>query len=226
MNAFKRLIAAVMLIFGAGMGVNANAGIPVIDAAALTQAVQQVAAWSQQYQQMASQIQNLERTYAAVNGARNMGSLVNNPLSRQYLPAEYQTMLNQGVGQWEAIRNASRRFDVSGTTLASTSDAARAFNQYANQAAINRASAEMAYNSASQRFGDIQVLLDKVNYAPDAKDMEDLQGRIQVEQVMMQNEANKLQMLQQLAAAQRDLQVQQSKEISMKSLRSGLPTGW
>jgi type IV secretion system protein VirB5 len=135
-------------------------------------------------------------------------------------------MLNQGVGQWETIRNAARRFDVSGTTLASTSDAARAFTQVANQAAINRASAEMAYNNASRRFGDIQVLLDRVNYAPDAKDMADLQGRIQAEQVMMQNEANKLQMLQQLAAAQKDLQIQQSKEISMKSLRGGMPAGW
>lgn len=226
MKTFKRFIAAALVFLGLGMNVNANAGIPVIDAAALTQAVQQVAAWAQQYQQMASQIQNLERSYAAVNGARSMGSLVNNPLSRQYLPAEYQTMLNQGVGQWETIRNVSRRFDISGTTLATTSDAARAFNQVANQAAINRASAEMAYNNASQRFGDIQVLLDRVNYAPDAKDMADLQGRIQAEQVMMQNEANKLQMLQQLAAAQKDLQVQQSKEISMKSLRGGLPAGW
>lgn len=226
MKTFKRLIATALLFLGLGVNINANAGIPVIDAAALTQAVQQVAAWAQQYQQMASQIQNLERSYAAVNGARNMGSLVNNPLSRQYLPAEYQTMLNQGVGQWETIRNVSRRFDISGTTLATTSDAARAFNQVANQAAINRASAEMAYNNASQRFGDIQVLLDRVNYAPDAKDMADLQGRIQAEQVMMQNEANKLQMLQQLAAAQKDLQIQQSKEISMKSLRGGMPAGW
>jgi len=70
------------------------------------------------------------------------------------------------------------------------------------------------------------VLLDRVNSAPDAKDIADLQGRIQAEQVMMQNEANKLQMLAQLASAQRDLQIQQAREISMKSSKGGMPAGW
>jgi type IV secretion system protein VirB5 len=69
-------------------------------------------------------------------------------------------------------------------------------------------------------------LLDKVNAAPDAKDIADLQARIQVEQVMLQNESNKLQALQQLAAAQRDLQIQQGREISIKSGKGGLPAGW
>jgi type IV secretion system protein VirB5 len=43
---------------------------------------------------------------------------------------------------------------------------------------------------------------------------------------MMQNEANKLQMLQFLAQSQRDLQTQQAVEISMKSTRLGVPAGW
>ena len=93
----------------------------------------------------------------------------------------------------------------------------------AKQAAINRAGAEEGYKTASQRFSDIQVLLDKIDAAPDAKDIADLQARIQAEQVMMQNEANKLVMLQQLASAQRDLQQQQAREISMKALKGSPP---
>jgi len=54
---------------------------------------------------------------------------------------------------------------------------------------------EDGYNQASQRFSSIQVLLDKVNAAPDQKDIADLQARIQAEQVMMQNESTKLAML-------------------------------
>jgi type IV secretion system protein VirB5 len=151
-----------------------------------------------------------------------MGNLVNNPAARQYLPSDYSTILTQGVGQWQAIYNAAQKFDISNSSLSGSSDVAQAFQAVAKQAAINRAGAELAYSTASQRFLDIQVLLDKVNNAPDAKDMADLQGRIQAEQVMMQNEANKLQMLQQLASAQRDLQNQQAREISLKAL-SGSP---
>jgi type IV secretion system protein VirB5 len=201
-------------------------GIPVIDVASIAQQVQQVAAWAKQYTQMAAQIQNLQDQLKRANGVRGMAGMANNPLSRQYLPADYQTILRDGVGQWSAIRRAAQKFEIGATSLSAASDAAQAFESVAKQAAINRASAEEGYNSASQRFADIQVLLDKVNDAPDAKDMADLQGRIQAESVMMQNEANKLQMLQFLAQSQRDLQTQQAVEISMKSTRLGVPAGW
>jgi type IV secretion system protein VirB5 len=82
---------------------------------------------------------------------------------------------------------------------------------------------EDGYNQASQRFSSIQVLLDKVNAAPDQKDIADLQARIQAEQVMMQNESTKLAMLGQLAQAQRDLSNQQAMEIGMKSTRGDVP---
>lgn len=226
MKALKKLFGVFALVFGLAAGNSAHAGIPVIDGANLAQAIQQVMAWAQQYQQMVEQIQQMQQAYNNLNGVRNMGSLVNNPVSRRYLPDDYQTILSNGVGQWEAIRDAAKKFEIASTSLSASSDAARAFEQVAKQAAINRAGAEEAYRTASQRFSDIQVLLDRVNSAPDAKDIADLQGRIQAEQVMMQNEANKLQMLAQLASAQRDLQIQQAREISMKSSKGGMPAGW
>lgn len=226
MKALKKLFGVFALMFGLALGNPAHAGIPVIDAANLAQAIQQVMAWAQQYQQMVEQIQQMQQAYNNLNGVRNMGSLVNNPASRRYLPDDYQTILSNGVGQWEAIRDAAKKFEIASTSLSASSDAARAFEQVAKQAAINRAGAEEAYRTASQRFSDIQVLLDRVNSAPDAKDIADLQGRIQAEQVMMQNEANKLQMLAQLSSAQRDLQIQQAREISMKSSKGGMPAGW
>lgn len=214
----KTLLCSLMLVSSLSMSTMGHAGgIPVIDVASIAQQVQQVAAWAKQYTQMAAQIQNLQDQLQRANGVRGMAGLANNPLSRQYLPADYQTILRDGVGQWSAIRRTAQKFEIGATSLSAASDAAQAFESVAKQAAINRASAEEGYNSASQRFADIQVLLDKVNDAPDAKDMADLQGRIQAESVMMQNEANKLQMLQFLAQSQRDLQMQQSVEISMKA---------
>lgn len=207
-------------------------GIPVIDAASLTQQVQQVVAWAKQLQQMEQQVSQMKQQYDSLNGIRGMASLVNNPALRNYLPSEYQTVLNgsglsPGIsGSIGAIRDAAKLLDVGATGLSSTSDTGRAFMNAQNQNALNRAIGEEGYRKASQRFGAIQQLLDKVNAAPDQKDILDLQARIQAEQVMIQNEQVKLHTMTYLAQAQRDIQQQQAREIAMKAARPALPAGW
>ncbi len=221
MTRLKRLIATITLFIGVAS--TAHAGIPVIDSTSIAQQIQQVVAWGAQFQQMQQQLQRMQQQFDSLNGSRGMASLVNNPAARQYLPADYQTILNSGYGNSAAIRTNARVFDVTDTTLGATTDAARAFQSSGNQAAFNRATAEEGYRQASQRFSTIQVLLDRVNNAPDAKDMADLQGRIQAEQVMMQNESAKLAMLSQMQQAQRDLAYQQAAEIRMKSSKGPVP---
>lgn len=229
MHVLKKMFGTIAIILGVSVGNIAYAGIPVIDGSSiavqqmsLAQAIQQVAAWAQQYEQMVQQFQQMQQQYSSLNGVRGMANLVNNPALRQYLPPDYQSILNNGYGNWAQIRAASKLVGIENTSLNAGSDAGKAFEASAKQAALNRATSEDAYAKASQRFSDIQVLLDKVNDAPDAKDIADLQGRIQAEQVMMQNENAKLAMLSQLAQAQRDLQQQQAREISIKAL-SGSP---
>ncbi|MBK6388048.1 MAG: P-type DNA transfer protein VirB5 [Rhodoferax sp.] len=226
MTRLKRLIATITLFIGMGVASTAHAGIPVIDSTSIAQQIQQVVAWGVQFQQMQQQLQRMQQQFDSLNGSRGMANLVNNPAARQYLPADYQTILNSGYGNSAAIRTNARVFDVTDTTLGATTDAARAFQSSGNQAAFNRATAEEGYRQASQRFSTIQVLLDRVNSAPDAKDMADLQGRIQAEQVMMQNESAKLAMLSQMQQAQRDLAYQQAAEIRMKSTKGVMPVGW
>lgn len=223
MKILKKLVGAFGVIISMSMGNAAHAGIPVIDVSSIAQQVQQVVAWGKQYTQMYQQYQQMQQQYQSLNGARGMASLVNNPALRQYLPADYQTILNNGYGNSASIRAASKVFGVEQTTLGAGTNSAKAFEANANQAALNRATSEDAYKQASNRFADIQVLLDKVNNAPDSKDIADLQARIQAEQVMMQNESTKLAMLGQLAQAQRDLQMQAAAEESMKSTRGTMP---
>lgn len=227
MKLRRNLISIAIAASAACLAAPASAqGIPVIDVANLAQAITQVQAWASQYQQMVQQIQQMQQQYQNLSGIRGMAGLVNNPLSRQYLPADYQQVLSQGVGQWQQIYNQSRILDMTLSRLSSTSGTVQGFEAVRKQAAINRAAAEEGYRTASTRFGDIQVLLDRVNAAPDAKDIADLQARIQAEQVMMANEANKLAMLQQLAQAQKDLQAQQALERTMQAARKPLPTSW
>ena len=216
MTRLKRLIATIALFIGVAS--TAHAGIPVIDSTSIAQQIQQVVAWGAQFQQMQQQLQRMQQQFDSLNGSRGMANLVNNPAARQYLPADYQTILNSGYGNSAAIRAASKVRGIEDTRIDAGSDTALAFEANARQAAINRATAEDGYRRASDRFADIQVLLNRVNTAPDAKDMADLQGRIQAEQVMLQNENAKLAMLGQVAQAQRDLAAQRSLEIRMKSV--------
>lgn len=229
-TTMKKLTFTLAVVIGLAKIQAATAqGIPVIDAASLAQQMQQVAAWAKQFQQMQDQFSQMKSTYDSLNGVRGMASLANNPALRNYLPSEYQDMLSgksmsSGIsGSIASIREAVKLVDVDSTGLVAASDAARAFQNAQNQNALNRAIGEEGYRQASQRFADIQQLLDKVNSAPDQKDILDLQGRIQAEQVMMQNEHVKLTMMMHLAQAQRDIQQQQAREIAIKSIRGTPP---
>lgn len=195
----------------------------VIDAAAIKQQIEQVAAWKKQFAQMQNQLQTQKETFQSMNGSRGMAALVNNPSLRSYLPKDYKQILNSGFGNSAQIRADAKKFGIENTKLDARGDAAKAFENSANQAAVNRATAEEGYKQASDRFAGIQQLLDKVNDAPDPKAISDLQARIQAEQVMLQNENIKLQMLSQLALAQKDLANQQATEIRMKSSKGIVP---
>lgn len=186
----------------------------------------QIASWVLQYRQMYEQYQKLKQQYDSLNGIRGMADLVNNPALRHYLPDDYKQILDAGYGNWLEIREAAKIIDISQTSIDPNSESGKLFLKKVNQLAINKATYEAAFKRASERFSEIQVLLDKVNDAPDAKDMADLQGRIQSEQVMMANEQAKLAMLTSLAKAQEDIYAQQGKEITLKSITVGMPKGW
>ena len=189
-------------------------GIPVIDGANLAQAVQQVLAWAEQLEYMQRQIRN-------TSGVRNMGSVAQT--ERLYLPAEYAAIINNGIGAWQAIYEAAKVFDMSLSRIDPQSPSAKAFSEIKKQAAINRAVAEEAFRAAGERFTAIQILMDRINAAPDDKDIQDLKARLAAEQVMMQNETNRIQTLQMLSHAQRDIAMQQAAERKMSAWRGVMP---
>ena len=86
----NRVLRPLALAAGLAIGSSAHAGIPVIDNVAIAKAVQQVAAWGKQYEQMAAQIQEaqkqlqqLETTYQSMTGSRGLGSCCRLPDSAQ-----------------------------------------------------------------------------------------------------------------------------------------------
>jgi type IV secretion system protein VirB5 len=187
--------------------------------------VQQAKDMTAQVDELKKQYETMQQEYQSISGIRNMGDLVNNPALRKYLPDDYQTILNSGYGNAQSIRDASRVSGFENTNP--DSETSKAFEKNAMQAANFEATAEAGYKQAGKRFNDIQTLLDQINQAPDQKSILDLQARIQVEQVMQQNESNRLMMLGQLAQAQKDLANQAALERQIKSTKGGtIPTNW
>lgn len=193
-----------------------HAQLPVIDGAAL-------AKWVLQIKAMKDHLEQLTETNRQWSGTRGMENLVNDPQLRRYLPANYQQILNSGFGNSQQIREQYKRFGIDQTKIPADSDVAKHFNDNANFAATNRAAVEEAYRQASRRFDDLDTLLNQLKRTRDPKDALDLQVRIQAEQAILQNEANKMNMFNALAQAQDRLQEQQAREIQMKMSNGKVP---
>ncbi len=241
-KAIRFLILSLSLI---GTGGNAYAGLPVFDGSALSNSVSSWAAQAanmakqltelqKQYQTMQQQYQQLQQTYHSMSGIRNMGDIANNPALRKYLPPDYQQVLKLGTGVTNGnygtldgavngMKQASKILDITETRIDPNSATGKAYQDAQNQAAVNRVLAEESFRQSGSRIDDLQQLLNKVNNAPDDKDIQDLQARIQAEQVMLQNEQIRLASLAQLAQSQRDIATQQAREIRIQSTKGEVP---
>lgn len=222
----NKIYSALVLCFSLSIGQAHATGIPVIDVANLANSVENLVQWGKQIAAMKQQYDQQVQQYNSLNGVRGMANLVNNPALRQYLPANYKDILSNGYGSWQSIRNDGKVLGIGDTSLDPLSQSGKSFESTARQLAINKAVVEDAYRKASDRFTDMQVLLDKINDSPDQKDIQDLQARIQAEQLMMQNEQIKLQMLTQLQLAQKDLDAQAAKERAIQFTHAPKPGHW
>ncbi|MFN5350622.1 MAG: P-type DNA transfer protein VirB5 [Polaromonas sp.] len=228
-NIFKNFLAA-LAIFGCLSG--AHAQIPVTDLASLTQQIQQVAAWAQQIQGMKDQLTQQQQLFNSMNGARGIGQLLNNPELKNALPADWQKVyssIQSGgyaglTGAAKAIRDANAIYDCS-TGAAST--VARC-NRESNKAAQDKAFASDAYASAQRRLDNIQGLMGQIDNTTDAKQIFELQARMQAENAMIQNEQTKLMMFKMMADSEDKLIAQQQREQDRKDMsnRKSSASSW
>ena len=181
--------------------------------------VTQVASWAAQYIQMVREYNQLVAEYSSLNGIRGMADLVNNPAARKYLPDDYMSVLSTGYGTWESLKSAME------SDFKNLSSAERR-KRLLKQIAIDEAMTSEAYKKASERIRDIQILLNKVNDAPDAKDIADLQARIQAETTMLQNEQAKISMMVKLQEIQEKKSNQLATEIGIRAIEKAPLTGW
>ena len=237
---FKTMLLAAFL---AGATPTAKAGIPVIDVSNLAQAIQQVAAWGQQYQQMLQQLQQMQQQlqqmrqqYAAITGGRGMESLLQTSnLARNYLPPDYGELMQAVNGasstyaglssQVQAITSANAV--LSQSHLGTMSPQMRqVVEQGRSAASMLSAMTQTAQQNTSQRFASLQQLITQIGSAGDTKAIQDLQARIAAEQAMLTNDQSKLQALYQSVQAETLLRQQRTRETAVKDVGSisSIPT--
>ncbi len=196
-------------------------GIPVFDASSFGQMVMSVKA-------LHDQLTQLQATYQAVSGTRNLGSLLYDPTLKKYLPADWAKVYDTATAGGYAgisgpLRAVQDRERLPGTVNdAQASIAARS----RTTAMTDKAVGLQGFDGARARLAQIEQLMRQINLTHDAKGVQEIQARIAVEQAAVQNETTKLQLVAMLQRAEERLVEQQKSDLAQRILSSsnrGMP---
>ena len=201
MSAFVRLSVALALVLG-GAATRAQ-GIPVIDAANLVQTMQQVVNDITEIDNQVQQITQLQSQLASINGLRSLGNVFNNPLLKNYVPAEAFTVLNSVdtsgysalTGTAKALRNASMVYNCSDLSGAARTTCQATLAQPYQQKGL----LQDAMKSAAGRLSQISALMGQIDATTDQKAVLEIQARIGAENALLAHETTQIQMLQGMA---------------------------
>lgn len=178
-------------------------GIPVIDAANLVQTIQQVIHDITKIQNQVQQIVQLQQQLASINGVRGLGTVLNNPLLQQAVPADayaiVQAVSAQGYsglsGTGRLLRDAQMVYNCLDLAGAERARCQATLSQPYQEKGL----LQDAMTAATGRMAQIQGLMGRINATTDQKAILELQARIAAENAMLMHQTNQIQMLQGLA---------------------------
>ena len=172
---------------------------------------------------MVNQIEQAREQYESMTGSRGLGTIMNNPALREYLPTDWQGVYDSvktggysGLsGRGQSVYDANKIFD---SCLSVTFGEQRtACEARAVKASQDKGFALDAYDKARSRINQIDQLMTEINNTSDPKSIAELQARIAAEQANIQNEQTKLQLYGMIAAAEDKVQAQRQREIQAKT---------
>lgn len=212
----NKLITAVILALSISSSHAYAGGIPVIDVANLANTAANLTEWSKQLVEMKNQLMQQKATFDSLNGLRSTGSLLNNELLIQYLPKDYQVAAQailSGNGDFAGISGdlkniiaANQKFTCK--DMNTTAANIKACEDQWNKLALNKNVGDMGYKQAAKNIDNLQTFVNSINSSTDPKSIQDLQARISIEQVRMQNEQIKLETIKMMQEADAKLQAQ------------------
>ncbi|MBY3257181.1 P-type DNA transfer protein VirB5 [Rhizobium laguerreae] len=217
---FALAMTAALLPVGAAFA----QGIPVIDETAIAKQIESITQLKSQLDALNQQLQQAQQLYASLNKVTNMADvagLLNDPSIRKALPQDFDAIegLLKGSGTGTIATSASKFLENNSTYRTDANDfyaqeLARAQNRNAGQMSLG----QQIYDAATKRIDGIDQLRQQISSAGDAKDIADLQARLQAETAFLQTDVLRMQALQMVQQAQVQVDDQRKAEDWRKRL--------
>ncbi|AJD42450.1 P-type DNA transfer protein VirB5 [Rhizobium sp. SEMIA 4085] len=205
----KRVTFALMAAAALLSAAMASAqGIPVIDRTAIVKQIESITQLKSQLDTLNQQLQQARQLYGSLNKITNMAdvaSLLNDPSIRKALPRDFNAVegLFKGSGT-DVFGDSASKFLKSNSTYRTDAndfyaqELSRVQKQYAGQMSLG----QQIYDAATTRIEGIDQLRQQISSAADAKDVADLQARLQAETAFLQTDVLRMQSLQMIQQAQ------------------------
>jgi type IV secretion system protein VirB5 len=171
---------------------------------------------------MVAELDEAKRLYDSVNGFTNMDEVVgvlNDPKVRELLGPDFMAVASditapiEGLG--DLAEDAQELLDFTKVTpdQLSAEDFYRTeLDRIGQNAARNGAVGDRVVQSADERLAGLEQLRQQLGNVSTQKEMDALNGRIQIESAMLQNDTNRIQGLAMLQNAQAQLNEQRAEE--------------
>ncbi|MBM7073194.1 type IV secretion protein [Shewanella sp. 202IG2-18] len=185
---------------------------PVIDAANLQQNIVQVKHMLEEINTLKQQVQMAKSQLSSINGVRGMANSIDSIYDISVKVDPNLTLNKQGIHNSDWLKLGG---DVAGLY----DDVNRYRGRWFGQTQVSLQQTQASYQQ-------LMRLIEKINQAPQQKDIEDLQARINAEGVMLQNEQAKLQLLNAQAQANDALTQQKITQMAIESAGELKPIDW
>ena len=203
----KNFGCCLVLMASISFPVATRAQIPTTDGAAIAQGIlntmQQVAQLQQQWEQ-------LKANYNAITGNRGFGDLSTNGIG-EYLPQSGSAIYKGTADIAQVLKEEQQKLNEN-TSQYLQAEQQRRWELAATQKTI----ALQAYDGAQLRLQALEAMARSVAETQDPKGAAELQARISAEQGIVASEANKLQVMESLAAAEQRLSEQRAVEHHLR----------
>lgn len=208
-------LAAAVVLTASGV---AGQGIPVIDQTAILKHIESIAQLKSQLDALHQQIEQAQQLYGSLNKLTDMAdvaSVLNDPTIRKALPSDFAAIegLLKGEGTGVFKDSASKFLEGNSTYRTDADDfyakeLARVQKKNAGQMSLG----QQIYDAATKRVDGIDQLREKISTASDAKEIADLQARLQAEQAFLQTDVLRMEGLRMVQQAQNQVDEQRKAE--------------
>ncbi|RJG39842.1 P-type DNA transfer protein VirB5 [Mesorhizobium sp. DCY119] len=208
-------LATVLILSAEGA---VGQGIPVIDQTAIAKQIESIAQLKSQLDALNKQIEQAQQLFGSLNKLTDMAdvaSVLNDPAIRKALPSDFAAIegLLKGNGTGVFQDSASKFLDSNSTYRTSADDFyAKELSRIQSQNAGQMSLGQQIYDAATKRIDGIDELRSKISSASDAKDVADLQARLQAEQAFLQTDVLRMEGLRMVQQAQTQVDEQRKAE--------------